>query len=68
MSDIDPVEYGKLTATVESLDERVKSLEADIKQLLELANKGKGGLWMMNSGFVMLGGIGAWIIEHFVKK
>ena len=45
MNDINPVSYGKLIGKVESLEHKVESLEADIKELLELANRSKGGLW-----------------------
>jgi hypothetical protein len=46
MSDIDAREFGKLEAQVEALQKEMHSLSADVKALLELANKGKGGFWM----------------------
>ncbi len=46
MSDIDPVEYGKLLSKVELMGEKINNMDADIKELLELANKSKGGFWM----------------------
>ena len=45
MYDIDAREFGKLEAQVEALQKEVHSLSADVKTLLELANKGKGGFW-----------------------
>jgi hypothetical protein len=45
-NDIDPVEYGKLLSKVESLEEKVESMEADLKQLLALANKSRGAFWV----------------------
>lgn len=42
---IDPYKYGKLVATVESLEKKVDKLEAGMEQLLEMANQSKGGLW-----------------------
>ena len=45
-NDIDPVEYGKLLSKVESLEEKVDSMEADLKQLLALANKSRGAFWV----------------------
>ena len=41
----DPYKYGKLVATVESLEKKVDKLEAGMEELLELANKGRGGFW-----------------------
>lgn len=43
---IDPVEYGKLLHAVEELESKVSAMESDIKELLELANRSKGGFWM----------------------
>jgi len=45
-NEIDPVEYGKLLSKVESLEEKVDSMEADLKQLLALANKSRGAFWV----------------------
>ena len=42
---IDLYKYGKLVATVESLEKKVDRLEDSIEELLELANKGRGGFW-----------------------
>jgi len=43
MSEIDPREFGKLEAQVEALQSEVHAMRGDIKQLLEMANKSKGG-------------------------
>ena len=53
---VDLYKYGKLVATVESLEKKVDKLEAGMEELLELANKSKGGFWM---GMVIASGIGA---------
>lgn len=42
---IDLYKYGKLVATVESLEKKVDKLEAGMEELLELANRGRGGFW-----------------------
>lgn len=44
-SGIDLYKYGKLVATVESLEKKVDKLEQGMEELLELANKGRGGFW-----------------------
>jgi hypothetical protein len=68
MSDIDPFEYGKLTAQVQSLQDKVDSMETDIKSLLELANKSKGGFW---AGMAIASAIGVFItfiVNHWMGK
>lgn len=42
---VDLYKYGKLVATVESLEKKVDKLEAGMEELLELANQSKGGFW-----------------------
>lgn len=42
---IDLYKYGKLVATVESLEKKVDKLEAGMEELLQLANKSKGGFF-----------------------
>lgn len=46
MSDVDMFKYGQLVAQVDALDKKVDKLEKNIEQLLELANRGKGGMWL----------------------
>lgn len=64
MDNIDPVEYGKVLAKVDMLASKVDALEADIKTLLELANKSKGGFWMGMTIASFAGAIVSWIATH----
>lgn len=64
MDNIDPVEYGKVLAKVDMLASKVDALEADIKTLLELANKSKGGFWMGMTIASFAGAIVSWITTH----
>jgi len=57
MSDIDARDFGKLEAQVASLQTEVHQLATDVKALLELANKSKGGFWMGMTIASMLGGV-----------
>jgi len=57
MSDIDARDFGKLEAQVEALQTEVHSLAQDVKALLELANKSKGGFWMGMTIASMVGGV-----------
>ena len=68
MSDIDPVHYGQLTAKVEHLENSVVELNKDIKTLLELANKSKGGLWVGMSLASFFGGLVTFILTTIFGK
>jgi len=57
MSEIDARDFGKLEAQVEALQTEVHSLAQDVKALLELANKSKGGFWMGMTIASMAGGV-----------
>jgi len=46
MSDIDARDFGRIEAQVEALQAEVHQLSNDVRALLELANKSKGGFWM----------------------
>jgi hypothetical protein len=64
MSDIDPVKFGLLIGQVKTLEDQVSSLQADVKELLELANKGKGGFWMGMTIASAVGAIVSWFGSH----
>ncbi len=67
MSDISPREFGKLEAQVEALQTEVHELSKDVKALLELANKSKGGFWMGMTIASMVGGFITFIGGRFLK-
>ena len=56
MSEIDPREFGKLEAQVEALQAEVHALRQDIKTLLEMANKSKGGFFVGMAIASVIGG------------
>ena len=64
---VDPIEYGRLISTVESLEKKVDAMEADIKALLALANKSKGGFWMGMTIASFVGGFITWVSGQFLK-
>jgi hypothetical protein len=43
--EIDPVKFGVTWQKVEAMEHEVAELRKDVKALLELANKGRGGFW-----------------------
>jgi hypothetical protein len=68
MSEIDPREFGKLEAQVEALQIEVHALRSDIRQLLEMANKSKGGLWVGMSVASALGGVITFVADRLFIK
>lgn len=65
---MDSAQLGKLQAEVEHLQEDVSSLKADVKELLALANKGKGGFWMGMTMASIIGAVIAWVVEHVALR
>jgi len=67
MSDIDARDFGRLEAQVEALQAEVHSLSKDVKALLELANKGKGGFWMGMTIASIAGGFITFMTDRLFK-
>ena len=67
MSEIDPREFGKLEAQVEALQLEVHGLRQDIKTLLEMANKSKGGFFVGMTIASFVGGMVTFIADRLWK-
>jgi DNA anti-recombination protein RmuC len=67
MSEVDARDFGKLEAQVEALQKEMHSLSADVKCLLELANKGKGGFWMGMTIASFMGGVITFVADRLWK-
>jgi len=67
MSDIDARDFGRIEAQVEALQTEVHQLAKDVKSLLELANKSKGGFWMGMTIASMAGGFITFIGGRLLK-
>jgi hypothetical protein len=68
MTDIDPVKIGVMWQKMETMEREVSELRDDVKTLLELANKSKGGLW---AGMAIVSAISSFvgfIIHYFTSK
>ena len=63
-SEIDPVKYGVLWERVTQMDKKIDKMEGQIAELLELANKSKGGFWMGMTIASSVGAAVAWVIGH----
>jgi len=67
-NEIDLVKYGVMWAKVEAMESEVQELRKDVKTLLELANKSKGGFWM---GMVIASSVSSFVgfvIHGFTSK
>ena len=67
MSEIDARDFGRLEAQVEALQKEMHLLSTDVKALLELANKSKGGFLggMVIASF--MGGIVTFVADRLWK-
>lgn len=64
MSDIDPIQFGMLTAQVKTLENQVEALTSKVDALLELANRSKGGFWAGMTIAAGLGSLASWLASH----
>jgi hypothetical protein len=62
--EIDPVKYGVLWERVQNMDKKIDRMENQISELLELANKSKGGFWMGMTIASAMGGVVGWVASH----
>jgi hypothetical protein len=67
MAEIDPREFGKLEAQVGALQAEVHGLRDDVKSLLALANKSKGGFWVGMAIASAIGGVFTFVIDRIAK-
>ena len=67
MSEVDARDFGKLEAQVDALQKEMHNLSADVKCLLELANKSKGGFWMGMTIASIAGGVFTFVADRLWK-
>jgi len=65
--EIDPVKYGVLWQKVQDLDKKVDKLEAGMEELLALANRGRGGIWV---GMALISAVSSIVgyLSHWFSK
>jgi hypothetical protein len=68
MSDIDLREFGKLEAQVEVLQFEVSALRDDVKKLLAMANKSKGGFWVGMAIASAISGAAAFFLDRILFR
>lgn len=64
----DMFKFGGLVNQVEHLQAKVDSMDKDIKELLELANRSKGGFWMGMTVASIVGGFITYISSWLFHK
>jgi hypothetical protein len=52
-AEIDPVKYGVLWQKVQDMDKKMDKMERQMEELLDMANRSKGAIWL---------GIGLWSV------
>ena len=64
----DMFKFGGLVNQVENLQHKVDAMDRDIKELLELANKSRGGFWMGMTIASLAGGFFTYITSWLFHK
>ena len=64
MAEIDPVKVGVMWQKLETMEREVSELRDDVKTLLAMANKSKGGLW---AGMMIVSAISSFVgfVSHY---
>ena len=64
--ELDPIKFGITIQKVEAMEHEVAELRKDVKALLELANKGRGGFW---AGMVIVSALSTFIgfVSHYIS-
>jgi hypothetical protein len=68
MTEIDPIKVGVMWQKMETMEKEVSELRDDVKTLLALANKSKGGLW---AGMMVVSAVSSligFLSHYFVVK
>ena len=68
LDNFDMFKFGGLVKQVETLQEKVDSMDKDIKQLLAMANQSKGGLWAGMAIASFVGGLVTYFTSWFTHR
>lgn len=67
MEEVSARDFGRLEAEVETLKRQITSMQEDIRTLLELANKSKGGFLFGMAIASTFGGVLTFIAQRLLK-
>jgi hypothetical protein len=63
--EIDPVKYGVLWQRVQDMDKKMDKMERQLEELVALANRSKGGLWLGMSIASAFSAFIGFIVSHW---
>lgn len=67
MTDFDPVQFGKLQATVETLEADMRDMKADVRLIRDAITEARGGwktLLLIGGAAATAGGAVIWAVQH----
>ena len=67
MTDINPVEFGKMKQQIEQLQKGQDELRKDMKEMLALVERSKGGFWMGMAIASFIGGLVSIFIKNWMQ-
>jgi hypothetical protein len=67
MTDINPIEFGKMKEQIEHLQKGQDELNKDMKEMLALANQSRGGFWVGMSIAAFIGGLISIVIRNWMQ-
>jgi|TARA_R110001599_G_scaffold50675_1_gene142973 putative methionine-R-sulfoxide reductase with GAF domain len=67
MTEINPVEFGKMKQQIEQLQKGQDELRKDMKEMLALAERSKGGFWMGMAIASFIGGLVSIVIKGWMQ-
>ena len=68
MAEIDPIKVGVMWQKLETMEQEVSELRADVKKLLAMAERSKGSLWAGMMIVSALSSLVGWAIHWFSGK
>lgn len=64
---IDMFQYGQLVANVDALEKKIDKLEVSVCQLIEIANKSKGGFMMGMAVVSLVSSLVGYLTHNILK-
>ena len=64
---IDPVLFGRVLSRLDDQDRQIHELRQDVKELVKMAEQGKGSLLMLCTVGGVVSSILTWLVSHFWK-
>ncbi|NMV36915.1 hypothetical protein [Ralstonia insidiosa] len=61
---VDPVEFGRVLARLDEQDGQIAEMRQDVKNLLAMANQGKGSLWVLTGLAAGVSSVLTWVAQH----